>query len=107
MKEVASGQLSVASESEGSDLVVIEKRQNEGHGSGGGDSSGWTGSGLGGDPGPMRSRSCIESASIARSERGFIQPRMGRQFLAWRRQPQESRVVTIGGLIQISPEIPF
>jgi hypothetical protein len=64
---------------------------NSGHGSGGGDSSGWTGSGLGGDPGPMRSRSCIESASIARSERGFTQPRMWRQFLAWRRQPQESR----------------
>ena len=36
----------------------------------------------------MRSRSGIESAFIPRSWRGFIQPRMGRQFIAWRRQPQ-------------------
>src|SRR5271157_4037264 len=43
---------------------------------------------LGGDPGPMRSRSGIESAFIPHSWRGFVQPRMGRQFLAWRRQPQ-------------------
>ena len=55
------------------------------HGSGGGDSSGWTGSMLGGDPGPMRSRSGIEPAFIPRSWRGFVQPRTGCQFIAWRR----------------------
>ena len=43
---------------------------------------------LGGDPGPMRSRSGIESAFISRSWRSLVQPRMGRQFIAWRRQPQ-------------------
>ena len=36
----------------------------------------------------MRSRSGIESAFISRSWRSFVQPRMGRQFIAWRRQPQ-------------------
>src|SRR5271166_5343304 len=36
----------------------------------------------------MKSRSGIESAFIPRSWRGFVQPRLGRQFLAWRRQPQ-------------------
>ena len=36
----------------------------------------------------MRSRSGIEPAFIPRSWRGFVQPRMGRQFIAWRRQPQ-------------------
>ena len=35
---------------------------------------------LGGDPGPLRSRSGIESAFISRSWTGFVQPRMGRQF---------------------------
>ena len=57
------------------------------HGSGGGNSSRLTGSTLGGDPGPMKSRCGMESAFIPRSWRGFVQPRMGRQFLAWR-QPQ-------------------
>jgi hypothetical protein len=38
-----------------------------------------------GDPGPMRSRSGIEPAFIPRSWRGFVQPRMGRRFIAWRR----------------------
>ena len=36
----------------------------------------------------MRSRSGIESAFISRSWRSLVQPRMGRQFIAWRRQPQ-------------------
>ena len=36
----------------------------------------------------MRSRSGIESAFIPRSWRSLVQPRMGRQFIAWRRQPQ-------------------
>ena len=66
-----------------SSLVIFIPSQR--HGSGGGDSSGWTGSMLGGDPGPMRSRSGIEPAFIPRSWRGFVQPRMGRQFIAWRR----------------------
>ena len=36
----------------------------------------------------MRSGSGIESAFIPRSWRSLVQPRMGRQFIAWRRQPQ-------------------
>ena len=36
----------------------------------------------------MRSRSGIESAFIPRSWRSLVQPRMGPQFIAWRRQPQ-------------------
>ena len=36
----------------------------------------------------MRSRSGIESAFISRSWRSLVQPRMGPQFIAWRRQPQ-------------------
>ena len=36
----------------------------------------------------MRSRPGIESAFIPRSWRSLVQPRMGREFIAWRRQPQ-------------------